>query len=59
MPSTVFNQFVIVKAFYPLLLMVSHKLSVHFQLIELSNTLGGVIVSFEDHPLRVTVSWVI
>src|SRR5699024_184201 len=39
--AILFN-FVIVKAFYPLLLIVSYKFSVHFQPRGLSDTLGGI-----------------
>src|SRR5699024_9262688 len=40
--AILFN-FVIVKAFYPLLLYLSIKFGIHFQLKELSDTLGGII----------------
>jgi len=47
------HQYVIAKAFYPLLLMVSHKFGVHHHPIWMSDTLGRIIFI---HHLRSTVT---
>ena len=46
------NSFVILAAFYPPVLIVSHKLSIHHQLRELSDTLGFLYKQKEGKCLR-------
>ena len=56
-PSPAPHHFVIAKAFYPLLLMVSHKVGVHHHPSGMPDTLGGIIarLSLTLYALRCRV----